>query len=302
MDQNLKAKIAIIVPIYNRFSHIYDLLQSLNLQIFKNFKVVIVDHGTQDFLLDQTEYNFPITIIKSSPTLWFTGATNTGITFVLNHENDLNFVMIMNDDIQIKDENFLQIFVEESKSNAIISCMAINSDNEKIVYAGLKLKRFQCFYATSYKGLNLNQIQEDKIYCDVLPTRATLVPIAVIKKIGFLNEEKLPQYGSDYEWTSRAKKQQIDLIMLTSTYIKTPISSNRVSGRNLYSAKNKFKFFFKDLFDRHLSGNVYDLTNYSFLVFNWPYAVFFVSVSLAKKILGFLIVNYFNYHPSHFQS
>ncbi|WP_254565185.1 glycosyltransferase family 2 protein [Oscillatoria sp. HE19RPO] len=301
MSKNSKIQLAIIIPLYNRFTHIYDLLQSLNFQKFTDFQVVVVDHGTEDFRVDYNNYKFNISIIKASSNLWFTGATNTGIRYVLNSEPQVNFIMIMNDDIHVKNENFLQTFVNESKDDAIISCMAINSETKKIVYAGLKLRRFQCFYDTSYKGLNLEQI-EDKIYCDVLPTRATLVPIAVIKKIGFLNEEKLPQYGSDYEWTSRAKKQQIDLIMLTSTYIKTQISSNRVSGRNLYSAKNKFKCFLNDLFDRHQSGNVYDITNYSFLVFNWPYAFFFVSFGLLKKILGFVIVNYFNYNPKHFSS
>uniref|UniRef100_A0A7C3ZKX0 Glycosyltransferase family 2 protein n=1 Tax=Planktothricoides sp. SpSt-374 TaxID=2282167 RepID=A0A7C3ZKX0_9CYAN len=292
MTYNLEVKLAIIIPIYNRFTDIYNLLQCLNLQTFQEFKVVIVDHGTQDFLFEPNTYIFTISLIKASPGLWFTGATNTGIQYVLNHEKEVNFIMIMNDDIQVKDEKFLQTFVKASRDKAIISCMAINSANQKIIYAGLKLKKLQCFYHTNYKGWKPEEIHEDKIQCDVLPTRSTLVPISVIKKIGLLNEEKLPQYGSDYEWTSRAKKNNIELIMLTSTYIRTQISSNRVNGKNQYS-KNKLKFFLKDLFDRHKSGNIYDLVHYSFLVFNWHYAFFFIFVGLLRKIFGFAIINYF---------
>lgn len=291
MNENPQVKLAIITPVYNRFNHLFDLLQSLNFQKFRDFQVVVVDHGTEDFEADYKNYKFNINIIKASPSLWFTGATNTGIRYVLNHEKQLSFIMIMNDDIKIKDENFLQTFVNESKNNAIISCMAINSDNQKVIYAGIRLKKIKCLYHLQYQDCKPEEIHEDKIFCDVLPTRSTLVPISVIKQIGLLNEKKLPQYRSDYEWTNRAKKNNIDLIMLTSTYLETQRSINIVTGLNKYT-KNKFYFFTKDLFNQHKSGNIYDMINYPFLVFSWPYALFFITVCLSRKLLAFTMINY----------
>lgn len=291
MNENSQVKLAIIIPVYNRFNHILDLLQSLDFQKFRDFQVTVVDHGTEDLWANHNDYKFNLNIIKASPSLWFTGATNTGIRYVLNHEKQLSFIMIMNDDIQIKDENFLQIFINESKENAIISCMAINSDNKKVIYAGIKLRKIKCLYQLQYQDCKPEEIYENKIFCDVLPTRATLIPISVIKQIGLLNEKKLPQYRSDYEWTNRAKKNNIDLIMLTSTYLKTQRSSNKVTGLNQYS-KNKLHFFMKDLFNKHKSGNIYDMVNYPFLVFSWPYAFFFTTVCFFRKLLAFVVVNY----------
>lgn len=285
-----KIGIAIAIPTYNRFEPITNLLGSLENQVYRDFIVVIVDHGTQELAL-KTSYSFRVDVIKRSSNLWFTGAANEGILYVQNQIKCVSYLMLMNDDILIEDRNFLQTFSEHAEEGKVISCTAIDKDSKKIIYAGIKFRKLTCKYEQLYKDLPLNQIKDIQCDCDVLPTRSTLVPLSVIKRFGPLNEEKLPHYRSDYEWTSRFGKGGIRLIMLNSTYIATKIGDNNVSGRRLYKS-NKLKNFVDDLLDRHRCQNIFDTYNYAKLAFGFPYNYYYIAYTLFRKILGFFVTNY----------
>jgi len=285
-----KNTISIVIPIFNRFAEIIRLLDQLNAQSYQNFKVIIIDHGTEDFILDKSLYSFQIEIIKASSDLWFTGAVNRGLEHILNTpQTTIKYVLIMNDDIIIEDIDFLRKLLNEGNDRKIVSCMAITKDNE-IIYAGIKLEKYKLKYKCIGKGTNIDTLNSAKISCDVLPTRCTLVPVNVIHQIGFLNEHRLPHYASDYEWTNRAKKKGFDLITLTNIYIKTELNTNEVSGRKKYESQGDF---IKDFFNKYKRTHLFQIVNYSFLVFHFPYNILFSSHLIIRKLTGFFLTNFF---------
>lgn len=283
--------ISVVIPIFNRFAEIIRLLDQLNAQSYQSFKVFIVDHGTEDLILDTSSYTFQIEIIKASSNLWFTGAINRGLEYLINDANtSIKYALIMNDDILIEDLNFIEKLLDEANDKKIVSCMAITEQNN-IIYAGLKLEKFKFRYRRIGQGKNRDKLSEEKVNCDVLPTRCLLVPIRVIKQIGLLNENRLPHYGSDYEWTSRAKKYGFELIMINWIYIKTKINNKEVSGRKKYE-KPIISTFLKEFFNQYRRSNIYEILNYSFLVFGFPYNLIFALFSILRKITGFLFTNF----------
>ena len=294
MNKDQNDELVIVIPIFNRFDEIKNLLNQLKIQSYKNFKVLIVDHGTQDFILSPSPDTFFVQIVKASSNLWFTGAINRGLEYVYQYyQNEIKYILLMNDDIIIEDINFLQRLLDEGSEKKIVSCMAVTKEN-KIIYSGIQFDKLKLKYKRIGQGKRLDQLSEEispkKIICDVLPTRCTLVPVKIFKKIGFLNENKLPHYGSDYEWTSRAKRHGFQLVMLNYIYVKTEINNKEVSGRKKYK-KPAIVNFTKEFFNKYSRNNIYQIINYSLLVFGFPYNLLFAFYLISRKVAGFLINN-----------
>ena len=133
----------------------------------------------------------------------------------------------------------------------------------------------------------------DLIECDVLPTRGIIFPATLLGEIGFLDQKSLPHYGSDFEWTARAKRSGYKLYMRTDTFMISESNAldKRASGQRIYES-DPLKYFQKDLFNRHKNGNIYDLFHYSRKVFKFPYNGLFFSYNASKRVGGFLYSNY----------
>ena len=285
----LMGRIAILIPLFNRFNFIEELLSSIERQTVKNIIVVVVDHGTKDFQLKR-EYGYEIIILKKSSKLWFTGAVNEGLNFILQCLTDVVYVMLMNDDIVIRDHDFLRKYLAEIDDYSILSCMALGPEGE-LLYASLKLNKLTCRYVDIYDGLLPHEIQETKTDCDVLPTRATLFSINALKIVGLFNHSKLPQYGSDYEWTARAKKKGYRLQMLHRTCIETDFDRMKKAPTRVYG-NFKVKAFWQDLLNPYKVLGLPSIYNYASLVFSGPYKYYYIFNRVMRRIGSFLFFNY----------
>ena len=94
--------ISIIIPTLNRYSLLNELLDDLELQIYKNFKVIIIDQS-KPFLDDfYKKYNFQIKIIRiDMPALW--KARNIGI-----NETNSDLLLFLDDDSRIKPDFIIE--------------------------------------------------------------------------------------------------------------------------------------------------------------------------------------------------
>ena len=282
-------KIAILIPLFNRFNFIEKLLISIEQQSEKNIIVIIVDHGTKDFELER-EYDYEIIVLKKSSQLWFTGAVNEGLNFIMQRLTDVDYVMLMNDDIVIGDHDFFQKYLAEIDDYSILSCMALGPEGE-LLYASLRLNKLTCRYVDIYDGFLPHEIQEAKTDCDVLPTRATLFPVCALKKIGLLNADKLPHYISDYEWTARAKKKGYRLQMLHNTSIQTDFDRVNKAPTRVYG-KFKVKAFWQDFLNPYHVLGLPLIYNYASLVFPGPYKYYYISNRIMRRFGSFLLFNY----------
>ncbi len=282
-------RIAVVVPVFNRFQFLPRLLASLShSQIDIHF--ILVDHGTKDL----TGENLPagkFEILKRSSDLWFTGAANEGLRY-LRADSSFTHILLMNDDVIIEDPLWWDKMLKHSSEKSLVSCMALSAER-KAHYTGLKLDPFRFKYTHFDFGKLQSEISSGITMCDVLPTRGLLFRQTQLNAIGLLAEVELPHYGSDYEWTARAKALGFDLLMTKHTYLITEMkdSTKEVSGRKKY-AHHEAKKFWKDLFNPHLQGNMITTSNYAKLVFHPPYRQAFVTFRFLKKTLGFVKTNY----------
>lgn len=286
----MSSSIAIVIPIFNRFEFIHDLLNTLESQTLKTITVVIVDHGTKDLTLTEN-YSFPITILKRSADLWFTGAANEGFRYVLQELPQVDYVIHMNDDVIIQENRFLEILLSHAGSQKVVGVSAIDEE-KKVLYGGFKYHYWRCIYEHVDKGQFPNADHAQERECDTLPTRTILFPKKTLLDIGLLEEEKLPHTASDFEWTIRAKNHGYQLVILNQIWIETSMKDKfLLHGKKQYKEK-KLQNFIKDFRNPYCSGNVYELYHFAHLVFSSPYRYYYLSYKVTRRCLGFVFSNY----------
>jgi GT2 family glycosyltransferase len=292
ISMSVKTKsVAIVIPIFNRFEPVERLFDNLESQSFRNFAIFLVDHGNTDFKPAKSR-SFPLQIIKESSDLWFTGAANAGLRTVYERRQEFTYCILLNDDVQVPDPDWLETMLQAVSEDTIVSCTAVNP-NHQVIYSGLVLERSKFNFIKIDASQAFEKISRSPISCDTLPTRGLCFPLSLIKKVGFLNERYLPHYGSDYEWTTRAKNHGFTLLMLRTVYIVTDINPHfsRVSGRKIYD-KSRISKFLKDFFNPHVGGNFFQILHFGRLTFRFPYSLGYVLYHSSRKIGGFLYVNY----------
>ena len=79
---------AVIIANWNGQKYLKECLDSLARQSYKNFKIILVDNGSQDGSVDFVRKNYPETeILKLSENTGFCFAYNKGISQALEERN-----------------------------------------------------------------------------------------------------------------------------------------------------------------------------------------------------------------------
>jgi len=271
----------IVVPAFNRADKICSFINQILPQTFQSFKLIIVDHGTVDIdysIFDDSR----IVVLKENPELWWTGATNRGVKYVIKESISVSdFVLIINDDVHVK-EDYLESLVDVGMncSDAIIGSICINSETDKIIYAGFSLNKVRAKFVPKYSNCRLNQISADLIPSDVLPGRGVLIPFIVFKSMGFFNESQLPHYGADFEFFWRARKNGFELMTAANCQVFTQSKDD-----TLYRYKSSFKEF---IANKKKPGNLPVVINFSFLCFSRCYAVYYIGINFIRHLLSYI--------------
>jgi GT2 family glycosyltransferase len=285
-------KVAIVTTVFNRSHSIQSLIRRLDDQKDKDFRLYVVDHGTNPLKPVQSEH-FSVEWLRGSPEMWFSAAANFGLRYVQNEQRE-SVVVFLNDDASFSDPEFFKKLAGDLKPDEIMGCMCIDQKG-LIVYSGLRFRPLKFAFDKFDHGKKLEfDCHEPIVACDTLPTRCIAFHTSALEKVGYLNEKALPQYASDFEWTIRAKRNGYRLLMRRDIHIRTAINplTTQSSGRRFYE-RNKLKSFINDFLNPHRQGNLRDLINFSRLVFSWPYRPIFIFIHVMRRFGGFVITNYF---------
>jgi GT2 family glycosyltransferase len=193
----------VIIAVHNRKEFTKNCLDSLRLQRYKEFKVVIVDDGSTDGTDKLLRENYQeVDVLKGDGNLWWTAATNRGIEFALS--KGATEVLTLNNDT-IAPENYLFELMKANRKypEALIGSLAIDYKTGNIIYGGevvdwktLTAKNWEkCLKPEERVGLH--QVSR-------FPGRGLLIPKKTIEKLGMFDEKSFPHYGSDYDFTHRA--------------------------------------------------------------------------------------------------
>jgi len=286
LDVNKKneATVWVITTVFDRFDSLSQFLKCINDQTYKNLNVVLVDHGVKN-VVDHITLEPNVKVIKASTELWWTGAVNTGLNYVVNNSvSPDDYVLLQNDD-----STFNKYFVEhmvkaiEKHDKAIVGSVAVDRERKKIIHCNMKFNLRSSKYIYCHRGEIVDELKDEFYESDVLKGRGVLFPVSVFREIGLL-EEKLPQYKSDHEITHRANKNGFKLIVTPLAITETLMDTQQraVKGRLFHSLKLIST-------SRRSTSNLKDAFIYYYKCFSFPLSLYlFIVHSLRTVAVIFL--------------
>lgn len=220
-------KIAVIVPIHNRIGYTLKFLESMSLVDYSNYEIIIIDDGSTDGSSEIITKKYPdVTLLKGDGDYWWTKSINTGVSYALKNNSD--YILTLNNDVEV-DKNIIKQLVKCSleNPNAIVGAKVLDRrDEQKVFFGGGKMDWiFPPHFNVLPYGNNDNEHYSRIREVDFLAGMGCLIPANVFKQIGLYNEEFLPQYFADGEFTLRAQKRGFKLLFCPDAKVLNNVES-----------------------------------------------------------------------------
>lgn len=205
--QLAQPQIYILMPVYNRKQITGKCLAQLKLQRYSNFKIILIDDGSTDGTADLVRLEFPESVvIRGNGNLWWGGSLHRGYEWLRDHENlnDADIVMTLNDDTYFESD-YLEKAVEFLQKNQKIALgsTCFSQQTKNILDAGVFVDWSRYSFLVSHTGENIN----------CLSTRGLFLRWGDFRSLRGFYPTLLPHYGSDYEFTIRAARKGLRLVV-----------------------------------------------------------------------------------------
>jgi len=254
--------IYIILPVHNRKDITELFIKSLVSQIYKEFKLILVDDGSTDGTDEMVLNYLPDSIIlKGDGNLWWAGGLHKGYEWIKENVNSSQ-VLLINDDTIISEE-FLKTGIDLLNKNDKTLFLAQAYDkNNNHVDSGVHV---------DWDKLTFNQAKnKDEINC--LSTRGLFLQVKDFLEIGGFYPLILPHYLSDYEFTIRAYNNGYKLKIEENLKL---IFDTETTGYHKIKYKNYFDYLKKFFSKKYPNNPIYFI---SFLILACPKRYLFKNI------------------------
>ena len=206
--------VAVVTPVHNRREITLQCLKSLSRIKAKGLQVktIVVDDGSTDGTGEAIAAEFPdIEVIRANGDLWFTEGTNVGVRRAL--ESGPKYILMMNDD-QVFDEDFLKYLVETAEANprSVVGPLLLLWDQPHRLFQvaptwNTWLGGWQHWYQQT-----VWTVPDRPWEVDLIVGNCVLVPADAIRECGLMNSKRYPNFG-DAEYTPRLKRSGWKLLI-----------------------------------------------------------------------------------------
>ena len=270
----------VVLPVFNNIKSTKKFIKSVFNQTYQDIKIVICDDGSTDGTAEYITENYPdIVLLNGSGDLWWTAGINLCIKYVLEHCSDNDYVLTINNDVQLG-KNYIEQKVKRAVEfpDTIIGSVCVFKDNPDLIETSGHVMDFKKTASHSLTRIGEKRSKMHHGVKDVtqLPGKGVLIPVKVFKTVGIYDEKNLPQYHADSDLTLRAHKAgfkvvvDFDSIVISDiNYENLGYTKNRISikgfintfrGRysinNLSIRRNFAKKHFPDNYNKYLI-NIY---------------------------------------------
>jgi GT2 family glycosyltransferase len=242
-EEKMNPKIAIAVPCHNNL----DVLKYSIPSVYSdNFYIVLFDDGSTDGTEKWLKENFPgIHYLQGDGSNWWTGSLAKAINYCMI--NQCNYIVSLNADVLITPD-IVNKLIKCSKDNddSIIASLVVDINNpEKVAWSGSRFERIHKLlpvYSSRYiakSGTLIGNTPKTAYEVDEVHGRGVLIPSDIIRRIGNYDFKIFPHYGGDTDFSFRAKKIGVKMLV-------EPLCLAKVFAENTsLNKKEKVSFFGK---------------------------------------------------------
>jgi len=261
-------KVAIIILTHNKKKMLEEALKSVFKKTnYKNYKVFLVDNGSVDKHNLMVKKKFPeVEVIRKEVNLGYSKGNNIGIKRAYE-VYDPDYFILLNDDIEIIDKNWLRKMIKVAESDQKIGVVGSQS-----IYPDGSFQSSGGHIKNWLITMTLNFKEGDIIDVDHLDIVCVLVKKEVMDEVKGFDEDFTPFLLEDTDYCLRVKEKGYSIKLDTTVRIIHKKSQTIKSMNNKLSLLIRFKndiIFSK----RHLS-----LRNKLFRIF-----IFLPMVAMFKK-------------------
>lgn len=187
--------VSVIIPNYNGEKHLRECLDSLKIQSFEKFDIIIADNNSSDKSVDiiNNEYSY-IKLINMKSNTGFSKAVNAGIKHSLKNSN-AKYIVLLNNDIKC-DKDFIKELISgfsESDTGSVASKMLNFYNTDVIDDAGDFINRRGLPTARGHKEKDSPAFNKQENIFSACAGAAAYVR-EVFEKIGFFDEDFFAYY------------------------------------------------------------------------------------------------------------
>jgi len=236
IKKSKEKKVAIVISTFNQGELLEQCLESLKKKtIYNRYRVFIVDDGGKEKIgqkiKDEPKFSWTKVLINKKNE-GFSKANNLGIKVAIRKYSP-DYVLLLNDDTEIVQKDWLNRMIEAGESDAKIGILGC-----KIIYPNGEIQNL----GGHIKGMEITRIlkyREKIIDVDHVMGAFMLIKRKVIEKIGLLDEVFTPYLLEDTDYCLRAKKS--GFLIKTVSYVKII----HKKGKTIDSLKDKRKLFIR---------------------------------------------------------
>lgn len=234
-------KIWICIPVFNRIEFTLKCLTTLRAQTFQNFTVVICDHGSTDDTSIRIKQDFPdVVIINADDSLWWTGAMNRCVKYVLQHAAEDDSLLTLNNDTELPSDYLAELVAHSRKyPHAVLTSVVHDIATGKRVTEGYRQNWLTAKdIAVSFEKEHLPG--DDNVMAVTLASgRGTLFPVAVFKIAGLYDEHHLPHYSADYDFSQKTQRAGLPIYVCKRCQVFSYVEATGMTTiRNQLSLKS----------------------------------------------------------------
>lgn len=240
-------KIWVCIPVFNRIEFTLKCLGSLHTQTFIEFTVVICDHGSTDNTSVLIRQSFPEAVVLSAPnTLWWTGAMNRCVEYVLQHAAANDFLLTLNNDTELPPDYLEELAANSLKyPKAVLTSMIHDIATGKPQGSAGYRQNWLTAQAEPIR-FETSHLPHDGNAAEVTHAsgRGTLYPVSVFRQIGLFDERHLPHYGADYDFSHKARRAGYPIYVCRNCRVFSHVDATGMTVvRNRLSLKSFINYF-----------------------------------------------------------
>ncbi|MBU6120463.1 glycosyltransferase family 2 protein [Hymenobacter siberiensis] len=275
----------VVIPVFNRKQYTRDCLLSLRQQTRADFRVVVVDDGSTDGTAQMLAQEFPeVEVVTGNGQLFWTAGVNAGIRRALALK--ATCVMTMNNDV-LALPNFMaqMLAAAERHPTALLGPLELDVSTGEPVYGGERLD-----WRTNTRRDLLTELAPAERHglhpVTYLPGRGLLVPLAVIEAIGLFDEQRLPHYLADFDYTSVARRHGFPVFCNYDARLSTYPEE---SGQEQTRRQRSLRGYYQHLFGIRGGGNLVNFTHFTFKNCPRPYLPYYLLNGYARRLVGYFL-------------
>jgi len=211
MSGNHRPKVLISVVNWNGREMLHTCLSTLlESTEYPNFDVLVVDNGSEDGSVSMVKSEFEdVYLISNDQNRGFSGGQNQGIEFA--EQNGYDFVLLFNNDAQIKNSSWLDSIIsvmESDESIGVCGCTVTEPDGS-VHYNGRYFPISEFVFSRLKERYRYNRFERETSeerpfeYIDDVTGAAYCIRIDTVKRVGCLDEAYNPVYYEESDYSVR---------------------------------------------------------------------------------------------------